>query len=53
MVSDGCEIYWDDHLVSYVMSNHWGVHLKLIIMFANYNVNKEKKGRKEISNSIV
>ena len=26
-VSDGCEIYWDDHLVSYVTSNPWGVHL--------------------------
>ena len=28
VVPDGQEIYWNDHLVSYVMSNHWGVHLK-------------------------
>ena len=30
MVSDGCKIYWDNHLVSYVTSNHWAVHLKLV-----------------------
>ena len=30
MVSDGCKIYQDDHLLSYVMSNHWGVYLTLI-----------------------
>ena len=29
MVSDGYEIYQDDHLVSYIMSNHWVVHQKL------------------------
>ena len=29
MVSDGCEIYQDGHLVSYRMSNHWGLHSKL------------------------
>ena len=25
------KIYQDDHLVSYIMSNYWGVHLKHII----------------------
>ena len=30
MVSDGCEIYQAGHLVSYIMSNHWGMYLKLI-----------------------
>ena len=30
VVSDGCEICWDEHLESYVMSNHWGIHLKLM-----------------------
>ena len=30
MVSDEYEIYQDDDLVSYMMSSHWGVHLKLI-----------------------
>ena len=30
IVSDGYKIYLDDHLVSYIMSNHWGVQLKLI-----------------------
>ena len=31
VLSDGVKIYnWDDHLVIYVMSNHCGVHLKLI-----------------------
>ena len=29
MVSNGYEVYWDDHLVSYIMSNHWGIYLKL------------------------
>lgn len=24
MVSDRYEIYWDDHIESYVMSNPWG-----------------------------
>lgn len=28
--SDGYEVYPGDHLVSYVMSYHRGVHLKLI-----------------------
>ena len=28
----GCEIYQDDHLVSHLMSSHWVVHLKLIII---------------------
>ena len=30
MVPDGCKIYQDDHLESYVMSNYWGAHLKPI-----------------------
>ena len=30
MVPDEYEIYQDDHLVSYIMSNHWVVHVKLI-----------------------
>ena len=30
MVSDGYEIYQDDYLVSYIMFNHWSVHLKLM-----------------------
>ena len=29
MVSGGYEICQNDHLISYIMSNHWGVHLKL------------------------
>ena len=29
-LSDGCQVYWYDHLVSYAMSNYWGVYLKLI-----------------------
>lgn len=30
MVSDQCEIYRDNHLLNYIMTNHWGVHLNLI-----------------------
>ena len=30
MVSDGYKIYWDNHLVDYIMLNHWDVPLKLI-----------------------
>nr|KAF6480675.1 hypothetical protein HJG59_010541 [Molossus molossus] len=26
--TDGCKVYLDDHLVSYAMSNHCGVHKK-------------------------
>ena len=26
----GVRIYWDDHLAGYVVSGHWGVHLKLV-----------------------
>ena len=29
-MSDGSVIYWDGHLVSCVMSNHWVVYLKPI-----------------------
>lgn len=32
MVSYGYEIYQDGHLVNYRMSNHWVVHLKLILL---------------------
>lgn len=27
----------DDHLLSYTMSNHWGIHLHLITMYVNCN----------------
>ena len=30
LMSDGYEFYCDHHLVSCVMSNYWGVHLKVI-----------------------
>ena len=29
MLSDGYEVYWDDHLVHYIRSNHWVVQVKL------------------------
>ena len=32
MISDGYKIYQNDHVVSYIISNHWGIHLKLILM---------------------
>ena len=38
MVLDGYKIYQDEHLVSYIMHNHWGVHLKVnITVYVNYN----------------
>lgn len=50
MVSDGWEIYWDDSLVSCIISNHWDVYLKLIkycmstvIEKLNNDLKKKKK----------
>ena len=37
MVSDGWEIYQDDHLLSYVMSGPWGTPEINIIMCVNCN----------------
>ena len=41
MVTGGYEIYRDDHSVSY-MSDHWGVHLKLIGYYMSTVFEKEK-----------
>ena len=38
MVSDGSEIYLDDHLVSNIMSNHQGITPETnITLYVNYN----------------
>lgn len=42
MVSDGHKIYWDNHFVKYIMSNHWAVNLKLI-KYCMWNVIKKKQ----------
>lgn len=48
MVSDGYEIYQNDHLVSYIISNHWGVHLKLMqycISTVNWKIKNDLKNK--------
>ena len=37
MVPDGYEVYWDDHLVSYIMSNHRCTAETNIILYVNCN----------------
>ena len=37
MVSDEYEIYWDDGLVSYIMSNHRYTPESDIILYVDYN----------------
>ena len=42
MVLDGYdEIYQDDRLLSYIISNQWGIHLKLIYCMSILIKNKK------------
>ena len=36
-MSDGYEIYWDEHLVSYIMSDQLGFTSETNNLYVNYN----------------
>lgn len=53
MVSDECEIYHSDHSVHYVISNHWGVQLKLIMYVkCDWKLRMAKKNNRVKQNTL-
>lgn len=50
-MSDEYEVYWGDHLVTYIMSNHWGIHQKLVL-YVNSNWKIKNYFKKRLSSAI-